>query len=258
MLEIKHLSSGFSGKTVLDDISFKVAAPSLVGLVGPNGSGKSTLLKAIAGVQPFKGTVVFSGKPLHSYPRTQRVRVLSYVAQHSDKDIPFTVREVVQLSRDAARAPFSPVTTEDKHIVDRALFHSSLEDIANERLTELSGGQIQRVMVARAMAQQASIMLLDEPTNHLDLHHQYTLMELLRHLSREHNTVIVLAIHDLALAARYCDRLLLIHDSHLVGDGHPSKVLDPATLATVFGVQGKLSTATDGVPLLHIKHALNS
>ncbi|MCO6394762.1 ABC transporter ATP-binding protein [Corynebacterium sp. MC-17D] len=254
MLEVKNLETGFPGTTILSGISFELDAPSVIGLVGPNGCGKSTLLKSIAGVHPFTGDVLFDGKPLRDYPRTERVHVLSYVAQHSGDKIPLTVREVIQLGRSAGRGSFAQAQPEDEEIILHALRHADLEGIVDQKMSELSGGQIQRAMVARAMAQRSKVMLLDEPTNHLDLHHQYKLMNMLRHLSREHNTVIVLAIHDLALAARYCDRLLLLHDKQLKGNGAPDDVLTPAVLENVFGVSGNLDRDSQDIPVLHISH----
>lgn len=258
MLKVENLHTGFRNKKVIANASFEIKNPSLVGLIGPNGCGKSTLLKAIAGVQPYQGSVEFSGQPLKSYPRTERVRALSYVAQRAGHDIPLTVREVVKLGRDAGRGPFTAPYPADAEIVKRALFHTSLEDITGMQLNKLSGGQIQRAMVARAMAQQAEVMLLDEPTNHLDLYHQHKLMNLLLHLSSEHNTAIILAIHDLALAARYCDRLLLLDDQAIRADGSPESVLTSSMLAKVFQVQGRLEYASDGIPLLHIQHPIEN
>lgn len=257
MLKVENLKTGFSNKPVLDDVSFEIKKPGLVGLIGPNGCGKSTLLKSIAGVQPFDGTIHFAGRSLKSYPQSQRVHALSYVAQKSGQRVTLTVREVVQLGRDAGRMPFSPPQPDDAEIVDRALFHCSLEDISDMRLHELSGGQIQRVMVARAMAQQANIMLLDEPTNHLDLHHQHKLMDLLFHLAKEHDIAVVLAIHDLALAARYCDRLLLLHNHKLQADGPPKEVLTTEMLSTVFEVKGQLEYTADEIPFLLVKHPID-
>ncbi|MCT1564048.1 ABC transporter ATP-binding protein [Corynebacterium glucuronolyticum] len=258
MLEVSNLRAGFGEHTVLSGVSFTAEAPTIVGLVGPNGSGKSTLLKSLAGVHHFDGSVLFDGKPLTSYRINERVHHLSYVAQHSGAAIPLTVREVVQLGCSAGRGPFSQTQAGDEERITRALHHSALEDLADARLSELSGGQVQRAMVARAMAQQASTMLLDEPTNHLDLHHQYRLMDLLSHISTQHNTVIILAIHDLALAARYCDHLLLINGGTVENDGPPLEVLTADVLARVFRVNGSLTRSSGGVPSLVIDGAIGS
>lgn len=258
MLEVQNVTTGFGSHTVLENISFTAEAPSIIGLVGPNGAGKSTLLTSLAGVHPFKGSVLFDGRPLTSYHTNERVHRLAYVAQHTGEAIPLTVREVVQLGCFAGRGPFAQSQPGDEERIEKALSHSALKDLADVRLSELSGGQVQRAMVARAMAQQASVMLLDEPTNHLDLHHQYRLMDLLTHLSKEHNTVVILAIHDLALAARYCTRLLLLHDGTLENDGAPLDVLTPDVLSRVFRVNGSLTRNHDGIPSLVINSAIGS
>lgn len=253
MIEVKNLSSGFHGKTVLHDVSFSVTGPTVTGIIGPNGSGKSTLLKSIAGVHDFSGEALFDGSRLHSLPRRTRVQKLSYVAQHSGPPVPMTVQEVVELGRTAGRGPFATPTAEDAAIVEKSLSHADLLPLKDRRLSEMSGGQVQRAMVARAMAQRASHMLLDEPTNHLDPRHQYKLMEMLRHLGNEHNTAVVLALHNLDLAARYCDRLIALKDGRVVADGAPADVLTPNGLAEIFGVRGVLTDTEHGVPVLAIQ-----
>ncbi|EPD71035.1 hypothetical protein HMPREF1219_00331 [Corynebacterium pyruviciproducens ATCC BAA-1742] len=256
MLEVKDLSTGYDGKTILSGVSFTVSSPTIIGLVGPNGSGKSTLLKSIGGIHPFEGEVLFDAHPLSSYRTIERVHRLSYVAQHSGEAIPLTVREVVELGCRAGRGPFSQAHEGDEAVIAEALMHTSLGDIADTRLSELSGGQVQRAMVARAMAQRASVMLLDEPTNHLDLHHQYRLMELLTHICAEHRTIVILAIHDLGLAARYCNKIILLNDGSVERMGAPLEVLTSEVLARVFRVRGRFTTSEHGSPSLTIDGAL--
>lgn len=258
MIEVKSLSAGFHGVDVIHDITFSIDSPSVTGIIGPNGSGKSTLLKALAGVHDFTGEALYDGHPLASLPRRKRVKRLSYVAQHSGPAVPLKVREVVELGRTAGRGPFATPTTEDEAIVVKALTHTDLTDLSERRLSELSGGQVQRAMVARAMAQRATHMLLDEPTNHLDPRHQYKLMEILRHLGDEHRTAIVLALHNLELAARYCDRLIVLQTGSVIADGTPDDILTPRLLEQVFGVRGELTTTHHDESVLAIRGPIDS
>lgn len=258
MIEVNGLSAGFHGENVIHDISFTIDSPTVTGIIGPNGSGKSTLLNSLAGVHEFTGEALYDGHPLASLPRRKRVKQLSYVAQHSGPPVPLKVREVVELGRTAGRGPFATPNTEDRAIVVNALTHTDLTELSKRRLSELSGGQVQRAMVARAMAQRATHMLLDEPTNHLDPRHQYKLMEILRHLADEHRTAIVLALHNLELAARYCDRLIVLQAGSVVADGTPDDILTPDLLERVFGVKGELATTLHGDPVLAIRGPVDS
>lgn len=258
MITVQGLTTGFGKKTILRDVSFEAHGPCIIGLVGPNGCGKSTLLKALANVHPFSGEVLFDGTALRNYPTKQRVQQLSYVAQHTGDAIPLTVHEVVKLGRQAGRNPFAQDEADDEAMVQKALMHAGLTAIADTALSELSGGQIQRAMVARAMAQQSNVMLLDEPTNHLDLHHQHKLMNMLVHLATQHNTIVILAIHDLELAARFCDRLLLLDGGTLAKDDTPLATLTPDVLANVFRIDARFTRSALGYPSLEIHSALGN
>ncbi|MEH0146423.1 ABC transporter ATP-binding protein [Corynebacterium sp. Q4381] len=221
----------------------------IVGIVGPNGSGKSTLLRSMAGVHDFTGSILFDGTSLTSLPRKQRVRTLAYVAQSHGTLPDLTVRELVELGQTAGHGIFWNESHADADVIEEALIHSDLVELADRPLRTLSGGQVQRAMTARALAQDSEYLLLDEPTNHLDLHHQYRLMDMLEHVVTDHGTTVIVALHDLALAARYCTTVLVLDDGHVAALGAPSEELTPALLRATFGVDATLS-AVSGEPSL--------
>ena len=233
------------------ELNVNTALPSsgIIGIVGPNGSGKSTLLRSMAGVNDFKGSILFDGAPLSSLARKQRVRTLAYVAQSHGTLPDLTVRELAALGQTAGHGIFWNDSHADSSVVEEALIHSDLADLADRPLRTLSGGQVQRAMTARALAQDSKYLLLDEPTNHLDLHHQYRLMDMLEHVVVDHGTTVVVALHDLALAARYCTTVLVLDDGHVATLGTPSETLTPRLLRDTFGVDATLSTVS-GEPSL--------
>lgn len=213
----------------------------IVGIVGPNGSGKSTLLRSMAGVNDFTGSILFDATSLSSLPRAKRVRTLAYVAQSHGTLPDLTVRELVEMGQTAGHGILWKESNGDAGIIEEALIHSDLIDLADRPLRTLSGGQVQRAMTARALAQDSKYLLLDEPTNHLDLHHQYRLMDMLEHVVRDHGTTVVVALHDLALAARYCDTVLVLENGHVAALGAPAEVLTQSLLRDTFGVDATLS-----------------
>lgn len=258
MIRVDGLSAGYGDTPIIEDISFTVESATITGLIGPNGSGKSTLLRAMAGILPYQGAVAFDDLPLASMTRQQRVHALSYVAQHTGQSLNLTVGEVVQLGRQAGRGPLAGAQPDDERIVQSALNQSGLEELQHRKMSELSGGQVQRAMVARAMAQRSANMLLDEPTNHLDLRHQYKLLGVLSELRSYQKTAVVLAIHDLELAARYCDQLVVVDRGRIVAQGSPQQTLSPALLAEVFGVSGEYTSTASGIPVLAVRGPLSS
>jgi iron complex transport system ATP-binding protein len=222
---------------VLSDVSLDVAASDLVGLVGPNGAGKTTLLRTISGaLAPDRGEVRVGGEDVHALSSKGASRRVAVVPQDTSVSFSFSVREVVAMARYPHRSRFETATTDDRSAVERALERTNVADLADRTVEEISGGERQRVLLARAVAQETPALLLDEPTASLDVNHQVETLELVRSLVDE-GTAAVAAIHDLGLAARYCDALALLSDGDIVATGPPSEVLTESAVAAAFDVR---------------------
>jgi iron complex transport system ATP-binding protein len=232
-----------SGNVVLDGVTVDPEPRSTVGLLGPNGSGKSSLLRLLAGVdRPDSGAVTLDGEVLHRLSRRAVARRVAMVGQHADTDLHITVYEVVRLGR----IPHAGVIGGDRdtdHAVREALAATGLADMAQRHWHTLSGGERQRVQIARALAQQPGELLLDEPTNHLDIAHQLDILALVRGL----DLTTVVALHDLNLAAMFCDHLIVLSAGRVVAAGLPAEVLTEGLVADVYRVQCRV-TVEEGRP----------
>ncbi|MFD2795157.1 ABC transporter ATP-binding protein [Promicromonospora vindobonensis] len=223
---------------ILDDVEFTAPAGCVTGLVGPNGSGKSTLLHTLAGsTSPQRGVVWLDGRPFGKLPRRERARTVAVMEQNSDSDTDLAVADVVALGRLPHRGRMAPAGPQDAAACARALDLVGLTGTEQRRWRTLSGGERQRVQAARALAQEPAVLLLDEPTNHLDVQHQHELLSLLATTG----LTVVVVLHDLALAARYCDRLVVLHEGRTHAAGRTHEVLTADTLRTVFGVRADVS-----------------
>jgi iron complex transport system ATP-binding protein len=239
-------------KVIVDGVTVSVEPGQTLGLIGPNGSGKSSLIRLLAGLRaPAAGAVVLEGKAIAGFGRRELARRVAVVEQHSTTEANVTVGDVVRLGRTPHRSALSPWTDEDDRIVTEALVRVGLEDRGEQSWHTLSGGERQRVQLARALAQAPAILILDEPTNHLDIQHQIELMRLVAELPM---TTIV-AIHDLNLAARFCDAIAVLADGRLVASGTPAAVLTEELIANVFGVCAHLTTS-EHHGRLHIQFAM--
>lgn len=231
------LSCCIGRRTILSGIDLEVRRGEVLGLIGANGTGKSTLLRVLAGVRPpGGGQVLLDGSPLASYPARDRARRIAFVAQEEAAPSDLLVAELVALGRVPHARAWGGVDDEARTAVGEALRLVDLEYAARVPLDRLSGGERRRAVLARGLAQRAPLLLLDEPTNHLDIRHQLTLMRLIRRLSRDQGRTVVLALHDLDLAATFCDRIAVLHDGALLACGTPDEVLTPGVLHDAFGV----------------------
>jgi cobalamin transport system ATP-binding protein len=238
-------SYGFarSERRVFDGLDLSIETGDFVGILGPNGSGKTTLLKLFAGLlAPASGEVRFSGRRLAEVPPRERARDVAFVPPEAPIDAPFTVLEAALMGRFPRQGPFPFDTEEDVGVARRALERVDARRFESRFLFELSAGERQRVLVARALAQEPRVMLLDEPTSHLDLAHQTATYALLGELRRESHLTIVVVSHDLNLAATHCERLVLLDDGRVACAGAPAAVLRREILEPVYRTSIQIGT----------------
>jgi iron complex transport system ATP-binding protein len=237
-VSVENLSVELEGKRLVDSVLFDLAPGEFVGLVGPNGSGKSSLLRAVYRVlKPQAGRVLLSDDDVWSLSAREAARRTAVVAQERMGEFDFTVRELVHMGRTPHKGLLDSDSATDRDIVHDCLAQVGMSHCAGRQFLSLSGGEKQRVLVARALAQQAPFLVLDEPTNHLDVRHQLELLELIRRLK----VTTLAALHDLALAARYCDRLAMMHDGKLIAVGTPADVLTADRIRDAYGVRATIS-----------------
>ena len=242
---------------ILQDISGTLAAGQWVGILGPNGAGKSTLLRILAGVlAPSSGRVVLEDRPLHSWPVLQRAQRLAFVPQRTDLTFPFQVREVVAMGRTPYLRRWQNESQADEDIVNAVMTQTETSHLADRDVMTLSGGELQRVTLARALAQQPKFLLLDEPTASLDLRHQFEVIEILEDLV-SHGVTVLTAVHDLNLAADVCSTLILLRNGQLYAIGTPQEVLTAETIRAVYEVDVDLqhNTATGTLQIIPIRGA---
>jgi iron complex transport system ATP-binding protein len=229
----RNLIWGAGRKIIVNDVSLRVAEGETLGLIGPNGSGKSSLLRLLSGLKaPQFGQVEILGQDIAQVSRRALARQVAFVQQNATTDMTVTVRDVVRLGRTPHRAALAGWTAADEAAVSTALDRVAMTDRRAQAWQTLSGGERQRVHIARALAQSPRVMFLDEPTNHLDIHHQIEILRMVRKL----DMTSVVALHDLNLAAMFCDRIIVLQAGAVVAYGTPAKVLTPSLLQAVFHV----------------------
>jgi len=251
-LRFERVTVRFGDRLALHDVSFAVAPGTFVALAGPNGSGKTTLLRTALGfVAPDPGAVELLGRTVDALRIVDRARHVAWVPQDESPRDDVRLGDYVLYGRFAFHGALEGETAEDLAIADRALRDVGLADRANDGILRLSGGERQRAVLARALAQTAPVLLLDEPTSHLDIGHQLDLLGRVRALVRDRGVTVLAAIHDLNLAARFADRVVVLSRGRLVADGPPSDVLSTELLAQVWGVVADLRRdARTGFPYL--------
>lgn len=239
-LEARGLTRTAGRAVLLGGVDLAVGAGRVLGVTGPNGSGKSTLVRCLAGVaSPDSGVVLLDGTPLGGLGAREVARRLAFVGQDESTDIDHRVEDVVRLGRLPHRGRLGGSSVRDDDLCREALAAVGMLGFERRRWSGLSGGERQRVQIARALAQEPRVLVLDEPLNHLDVHHQFELLDLLVALP----VTVVVVLHDLALAARYCDELIVLKGGAAVAAGPPAGVLTPALLARVFRVRGSVTTS---------------
>jgi iron complex transport system ATP-binding protein len=235
LLAVEGASFRYGPRTVLDGVDLAVAAGEMVGLIGPNGAGKSTLVRLLAGIEhPDGGIVRLDGRPLTAWTRAERARRVALVPQDPRVEFPYTVLEVVLMGRSPHLSTLALPGRRDLEIARAALARLEVGELEARRMDELSGGERQRVFLARALAQEPAVLLLDEPTTHLDLRHQTQLHDVARERCRQAGVGVLSVLHDLNLAAAYCDRLVLLSKGRVAAAGSPAQVLLPDVLEPAF------------------------
>lgn len=236
-------------------ISLEIHQGELVAIVGPNGSGKSTLLRTIAGViRAHQGEVLLDSQPIGAIKKRELAHRLGFLSQSAEIPQLTTVAEHVALGRHTHRKLFSGYRHEDAEAIDRAMHTCQVEHLADRKLSELSGGERQRVRLATLLAQDPDNLLLDEPLNGLDIEHQLAILELLSSVHIERSKTVVCVLHDLELALRYFDRLIVINNGQIRDDGRCEDVLCPELFRSVFKVEGRIGREERGLPVVVCQH----
>lgn len=235
-LYVNSISGGYNECNIVNNISFSVNKGEVLGILGPNGSGKTTLLKLISGLLPInEGEIILDGRPLTAYSSKELAKVIAVLPQNSETSFSYTVKDIVALGRYPYQSGFfHSKTAYDDQIVNEAMKQTSVLQFEKKYLHNLSGGEQQRVLLARALAQEPKLLLLDEPTNHLDISFQISLLDSLKSLAKEKALTVVAILHDLNMASLYCDRILLLDEGNQVDLNKPTNVMEERQLKKVY------------------------
>ena len=237
MLEVKGLSAGYGGGDVIRNIDFSVEKGECLCVLGPNGCGKSTLLKSIARIINYRGSVLVDNGDISAIPRKELARKIALLSQNMQVFFPYTVYETVSMGRYAySQGILKNLSPEDKTIINDTLKKLDLWDIRERMIDELSGGTLQRVFLAKTLAQTPRLILLDEPANHLDLKHQIALLDYLKAWVKENDTSLIGVFHDLNLARYFGDTAILMNEGNLAACGSIEEMLNSEILETVYGI----------------------
>ncbi len=237
VLDISSLSFNFGSKNILADIDLSIKNNGIVGIIGPNGSGKSTLLKCIYRVlKPKTGTIFIDGKNINDYQFKETAKKMAVVAQHNDTHFDFNVLEMVLIGRSPHKKFMERDSAEDIELAYKSLEQVNMKDFADRNFSSLSGGEKQRIILARALVQNTDCLILDEPTNHLDIKHQLHFMSLAKDLK----ITVISAIHDLNIAAMYCDKIYALKEGQIIASGSVNEVITEEVIKTLYDVEAKI------------------
>jgi iron complex transport system ATP-binding protein len=235
-LEIKDVDAHYGSTKILDSINFSASHGELMGIIGPNGSGKTTLLRTISRIlKPKVGTILLESRDVQGMKDKEFSRNFASVPQDTTINFDFSALDIVLIGRNPHLGRLELETEKDIEIARRSMELTNCWRLAERPITELSGGERQLVIIARALTQETKVLLLDEPTSHLDIKYQIEIMELLKRLTAEEKLIVIAVIHDLNLAARYCDRLVLLHEGKIITLGTQTQVLTAENIKNTFG-----------------------
>lgn len=258
-LKIKNISFSYDSVDALKNISFEAEEGEILGIIGPNGSGKTTLLKCINRVlKPKEGVVMLEDMDLSVLNQREIAQKIGVVPQQSFSQFPFTVFDIVLMGRYPYITRFGGEKKEDFDMVEECLNLCGISHLAERLIIEISGGEYQRVIIARALAQNPKVLLLDEPTLHLDINHQIELLELLKSLAKKKNLIIIMVSHDLNLASRFSDKILILKEGKIYRAGLPEEVLTPQIIKEVYGIKveilrSKITNSLNIIPISTVK-----
>ncbi len=252
MIELRNITFGYGNRPLYDQLSLKILDGEFVGIIGPNGAGKTTLLKLMGGMmRPAAGEVWIHGRLLNRYSRMELARLLAFVPQEFHSLYDYTVEEIVLMGRYAYRRAFEPPGERDWRVAEQAMIRTEVGSLRRRRLSHISGGEKQRVVLASALAQEPRVLLLDEPTGALDLKHQIHFYRILREEQRRSGQTIVTVTHDVNLAVRFCERILVLKEGRIVADGPTETVIQQSVLETVYEIPLTIFPhPEDGKPLV--------
>ena len=239
MLQVENISYHIKQKTILQHVSLEVQKGEFVGILGPNGSGKSTLLKNIYKLLiPAEGQICLEGKNLLQMSSRKMAQYIAVVAQENEANFDFTVREVVQMGRYPRKGLLETANRQDAEIVQRSLQQVGLDSLIDRSFLSLSGGEKQRILIARALAQETEMIILDEPTNHLDIGSQIKTLNLLKQSGK----TVLTALHDLSIAARYCDRIYVLKDGEVYASGKTGEIITSKLVENLYQLKSDIFT----------------
>jgi len=255
VLRVENIDAAYSGRKVLSDISFRVESGEIYALLGPNGSGKTTLIKTICRlVKPLRGEIHLNGDRLDRMPHEKLARTVAVVPQVSRVEFSFSSFDVVAMGRNPYQNRLGFDKSEDREIVIESMKATDCLHLSERPFNQLSGGEAQRVVLARCIAQRAKLLLLDEPTSHLDIKYQIEIFRLLKELRRERNITILISTHDLNLASANCDRMLMIKNGARAAEGLPKDVITEENVKKVFGADTRVDMDSEtGLPIVKPK-----
>lgn len=245
ILRAEDVSATIGSSTILRDLSFECGRGQLIGLLGPNGSGKTTLMRCVSGLLPYEGELTFDGRSVRAWNAGALARRMAFVRQAVSLSFDFTVSELVLLGRSPHKRWLQDYTRDDVEQMEEALERVDLAGFHDRSVLSLSGGELQRVMLAQALVQQAEMLLLDEPTAHLDVHYQFEFMDFVGDLVRRGRTAVAV-FHDLEMAARYADELIVLNGGRLAITGPPEVVITEELIANVFRMRATIHSSADG------------
>ena len=256
MIETKRLTFAYADEPVLQDISLNFQPGEFTGVIGPNGSGKSTLLKLIGGILPSPSeTVFFKNKELSQYKKKELAVSIAWIPQEKQMAFSFKVIDIVLMGRHPYLSPLSFEGKDDYQIAEDAMRQTQVLEFAHRRFNEISGGEKQRVMIASAISQKPDLMLLDEPTSALDIKYQIEVLNILKRLNEDENKSLILAMHDLHMASKFCKRLVLLKKGRVFCEGTPAEVLKKEILEDVYEVKVKIFQDDEDGSLLVVPEA---